>query len=273
VELLARYPGALSSRVIGDAIRDPDPLVRRATVAGLDSAPREQRVYWLAPMLRDPVRAVRIEAARQLAALPDSAIGETHRAAFNAALADLEESHRVNQDRADGRIGLGNLYLARGRSGEAEAAYRSALAFDPVPVPAVVNLADFYRAGGRESKAEAVLRQGLVSHPRNAALSRALALSLVRQGRKPEALKLLASSAAENTDVAYLYALALDDAGRRGEALRVLERALPKSNGSRDILVALASFEQRDGNLEKAAGYLKRLAAINPYDPALAESR
>jgi len=140
-------------------------------------------------------------------------------------------------------------------------------------VPAVVNLADFYRAGGRESKAEAVLRQGLVSHPRNAALSRALALSLVRQGRKPEALKLLASSAAENTDVAYLYALALDDAGRRGEALRVLERALPKSNGSRDILVALASFEQRDGNLEKAAGYLKRLAAINPYDPALAESR
>src|SRR5262249_3321814 len=43
IELLGRYPGALSARVIGDAIRDPDPLVRRATVAGFESAPREKR--------------------------------------------------------------------------------------------------------------------------------------------------------------------------------------------------------------------------------------
>ena len=269
VALLARYPGALSARVIGDTIRDADPLVRQATVAGLDSMPREQRLYWLAPTLRDPVRAVRIEAARQLATVPDAAIGESNRAAFSAALAELEESHRANQDRPEGRIGLGNLYLARGRAAEAEAAYRSALAFDPVLVPALVNLADFYRAAGREAEAEELLRKALAAHPRNPALTRALALSLVRQKRKPEALKLLAGAASADADAAYLYALALDDAGRRGDALRVLERALPRANGNRDILLALASFEQQSGHPEKAVSYLKRLAAINPDDPAL----
>jgi len=273
VALLARYPGALSAAIVGQTIRDPDPLVRQATVAGLDSLPREQRLYWIVPLLRDPVRAVRIEAGRQLESLPESAIAQADRAAFGAALAELEDSHCANQDRSEGRIGLGNFYLARGRAAEAETAYRSALAFDPVSVPALVNLADFYRATGRESEAEEQLRKGLAAHPRNPALVRALALSLVRQKRKPEALKLLAGAAQGNADVAYLYALALDDAGRRGEALRVLERALPESNGSRDILLALASLLQQSGNPDRAAAYLKQLDAINPYDPALTAAR
>jgi Flp pilus assembly protein TadD len=137
----------------------------------------------------------------------------------------------------------------------------------------VVNLADFYRAAGREREAEELLRKGLTARPRNPALPRALALSLVRQGRKPEALKLMAGVAAASPDVAYLYALALEDAGRRAEALRALERALPKANGSRDILLALASLQQQSGNSGAAAAYLKQLAAINPSDPALAAQR
>jgi Flp pilus assembly protein TadD len=55
-------------------------------------------------------------------------------------------------------------------------------------VPAWANLADLMRLLGREAEVESLLREGLAVNPRAAALHHALGLSLVRQGRKTEAL-------------------------------------------------------------------------------------
>jgi predicted CXXCH cytochrome family protein len=262
LDLARRYPGALSGRLFVAALQDPDPLVRRIAVIAFEAAPPERRAKALGPLLADPVRAVRIEAVRLLAHEPGTS------------LAELEASHRANEDRPEGRVGLGNLALARGRAGEAEAAFRSALALDATSVPAAVNLADLLRGTQRESEAEKVLRDNLALRPREPALIEALALSLVRQQRKREALQLLAA-AARGKDaaprLAYLYALVLDDAGRRAEALRALEAALPRAEGNRDILIALASLYREAGKSEHAAAYVRRLAEINPGDPALPE--
>jgi predicted CXXCH cytochrome family protein len=273
ITLLERYPGARSGEVIAAALADADPLVRRAAAGGFELASAEQRVAMLAPLLRDPIRAVRIEAARMLVPVPAIAIGEANRAAFDRAVAELEASHRENQDRAEGRLSLGNLFLARGRLQEAEAEYQAALEFQPLPVPAIVNLADLYRATNREPQAEAILRRGLAEHPNQPAIVRALALALVRQERKQEALTLLANAASAGPDVAYLYALALADEGERDDAIAVLEKALPASDGNRDILLALASFYGERGDAARSAEYLQRLQAINPTDPALFTGR
>ncbi len=273
IALLERYPGARSGEVIAAALADPDPLVRHAAAGGFELASADQRVASLGPLLRDPIRAVRIEAARLLVSVPPIALGEANRAALDLAVAELEESHRENEDRAEGRLSLGNLFLARGQLQLAEAEYQAALAFQPVPVPAVVNLADLYRATSRESQAEAILRRGLGEHPDDPAIVRALALALVRQQRKPEALTLLSGAADDAPDVAYLYALALADDGRRDDAISVLEKALPSSDGNRDILLALSSFHGERGDAARSAEYLQRLQAINPADPALFSGR
>lgn len=273
IALLERYPGARSGEVIAAALGDPDPLVRRAAASGFELASAEQRVTLLAPLLRDPVRAVRIEAARLLVPVPAIALGEDNRPAFDRAVAELEGSHRENEDRAEGRLSLGNLFLARGQLQEAEAEYRAALAFQPLPVPAIINLADLYRATNRETQAEALLRRGLEAHPGQPAIVRALALALVRQQRKPEALTLLSGAAPADAGVAYLYAVALADEGRRDDAIAVLEKALPSSDGNRDILLALSSFYREGGDAGKSAEYLQRLQAINPTDPALFTGR
>jgi predicted CXXCH cytochrome family protein len=260
LDLARRYPGALTGRLFVAALTDADPMVRRAALTGFEAAPPERRAKLIGPMLSDPVRAVRIEAARLLAHEPGTS------------LAELEASHRANEDRPEGRVGLGNLALARGRSADAEAAFRSAIALDPASVPAIVNLADLLRSTHQEGEAENVLRAGLALRPREPALIEALALSLVRQQRKREALELLAAAARAKDAalrLAYLYALALDDAGRRPEALRVLEAVLPRADGNRDILIALASLSRESGKAEQAASYVKRLAEINPGDPAL----
>jgi len=110
--------------------------------------------------------------------------------------------------------------------------------------------------------------------PNEAALQEILALSLVRQKRKPEAVQVLARARAlpsATSYTSYLYAVALADAGRRPEAIKVLEAAARK-RGDRDVLLALASFRRDAGDVAGAKAALDRLAAINPGDPVLGRS-
>jgi predicted Zn-dependent protease len=103
------------------------------------------------------------------------------------------------------------------------------------------------------------------------ALQEALALALVRQQRKPEALRLLARASARpgaTTRSRYLYALALADAGRAREAVAALEAAA-RQRPDRDVLLALAAYRRDAGDAAGAQAALDRLAAINPGDPAL----
>src|SRR5436190_1938757 len=75
-DLLKRYgAGSVPASVAGT--RDTDPAVRTAAVASLERVPPEERVPLVAPLLADPRRAVRIEAARVLSAAPLDRFGAT----------------------------------------------------------------------------------------------------------------------------------------------------------------------------------------------------
>jgi predicted Zn-dependent protease len=139
-------------------------------------------------------------------------------------------------------------------------------------VPAYANLANLLRDRGDEAAAESMLREGIAATRNHAALEHALALSLVRQGKKPAALALLARAAAQaprDVRIQYTYAVALHDAGKRGEAVKRLEALVPRANGDREVLLALAAFKREGGDVAGSERYLKQLAAINSEDPAL----
>ena len=274
IELLARYPGRTMDDAVRRALGDADPLVRHAAVTAVQAATPEQLLAVLAPLLADPVRAVRIEAARRMAPVAMRLDG-TWRASFDKAIAEFEAVQRGNLDRPEGWMNLGNLHLDRGEAAQAEEAYRSALKRDPRFVPAYVNLADLKRSQQRDAEAEAVLREGLRAAPDAAALREALGLTLVRQGRKAPALAELAAarkSAPDASRYAYVYALALHDAGRRADAIRVLAESA-KRHGDRDVLLALAMYRSEDGDHAGAQEALKAVEAVNPDDPALAQFR
>ena len=271
LDLLSRYPGSPVLMALQRGLDDGDPLLRRAAVLGQQRLEPAGRVVALSPLLDDPVRAVRIEAARLLAPAAASLAAQPKKS-FDRALAEFEAAQAENADRPEALANLGNLYLSRGETARAETAYRKAISLDAHFVPAYVNLADLYRGTKREADAERALREGL-RHIRNAAaLHEALGLALVRQGKKPEALAEFAAAAKaapEEPRQVYIYAIALSDAGRRPEALRLLEAAAQRS-GDRDVLLALVSFKIEAGDRIGAEKYLHALAAINPDDPALA---
>ena len=270
LELLGRYPGRTALMALQRGLDDADPLLRRVAVLGQQRLAPADRMAALAPLLEDPVRAVRIEAARLLAPAAAS-LSAPRRKNFDQALAEFEAAQAENADRPEALVNLGNLYLSRGETARAETAYRKAIALDAHFVPAYVNLADLYRGSRRDADAERVLREGLRMAPNAPALREALGLALVRQGRKAEALAEFAAAAKAAPDEprqAYVYAIALQDAGRGPEALRLLQ-ATAQRRGDRDVLLALASFANQAGDRAGAEKYMRALAAINPDDPAL----
>lgn len=271
IELLARYPGASTESVLRRALGGSDPLLRIAAIQASASLPPQALPELLTPLLTDPRRAVRLEATRVLINAGMPADSRAPRI-MQAAVAEFEAVQRGNLERPESWMSLANLQMQRGAAQEAEQALRGALQVDAQFVPAYVNLADLYRATQRDTQAEAVLRDGLKQAPAAAALNEALGLALVRQGRKREALPVLGAAVKadpQNARHAYIYALALDDAGRRREAIDVLTAAAEKT-GQRDVLLALAQLRAASGDRPGAAAALRRLAAINPEDPALA---
>ena len=253
--------------VVRGGLKDADPLVRRAAVAGVEGADPVSRVELLAPLLDDPVRTVRMEAARILAGVPRDRLTDAQRTALDRALAEYVAAEAFNADRPESHVNLALLHSTQQRPGEAEAELRTALELDPRFVPAAVNLADLYRATGREPEGESVLRDVLKRDPSSAVAHHALGLLLVRGKRMPEAvaeLEAAARLAPESARYGYVYAVALNEKSGPKPATEVLLRVLARHPYDRETLSALAAYARAQQDPRQALIYARRLAELDP---------
>jgi len=249
------------------ALSDPDPLVRAKAVEATDGFQPDTRWQFANPLLKDPVRLVRFEAARTLAPVPNSLLSPEQISVLDTAVDDYIRAQRVNEDMAPFHINIGVAYQQRGRPDKAEAAYRDAIRIDPTFVPAYVNLADLYRERKREDEGEKILREGLTVSPNSADLHHALGLLHARQRRYPEAVAELGKATSltpDNARYAYVYAVALNGAGKPDAALRVLGEAYRRNSYNREILLGLTSILRDRGRSKEAARYAEELVAVMP---------
>jgi predicted CXXCH cytochrome family protein len=267
--MLADHPDPVLESSLPRALSDEDALVRREALTALHLFAPPARARLAAPLLDDPVRIVRIEAASALAGEPEAALSADARAAFDQAAQEFLAVQAYNADRPEAAMLSAGFRARRGQTDVAERGYRSVLATDPGYVPAYLNLADLYRAAARESDAEATLRAGLVAAPDNAMLHHALGLALVRGGQMELALSKLARAAElapEETRYAYVHAIALNDAGDAPAALEALDTALEHAPESRELLLAAATISRDLGRPAEALRHARRLAQLYPDD-------
>lgn len=245
VELLAAHAGPDTPAALRESLRDPDPLVRRAAAAAIESIDPADRVAIAGPLLQDPIRTVRLEALGSLLDAPASSLGAAQRAAVEQVVAESRAVQRLNADRADAQVNLGTLEARLGNDAAARAAFATAIRLQPVYAPAYVNLAELERRAGDEPAAEAALRRGIAAAPDVAELHHALGLVLIRRNVKSEALPELARAATlapDNARYAYVYGVALHDLGQPQKARQVLEEALQRHPASPEILSALIGY-------------------------------
>ncbi|MFZ9037020.1 MAG: tetratricopeptide repeat protein [Gammaproteobacteria bacterium] len=251
-------------------LKDAEPEVRIAALGLVELADPANLVLAAAPLLEDPVRGVRVEAARILAAIPDDQFPARRRDALAAALNEYVTSLQQNADWPAANASLGNLYSRQGHADRAIEAYRRALELDPLFVGAYVNLAETYRTQGRDDEGEAVLLRGLEQLPEASDLHHALGLLQVRQGDTAAAvdeLKLAARLAPDVVRYTYVYAIALHSTGRVDEALAVLSDADARYPNTPDILGTLVSIYREAGDNREALVYAQKLASALPGNP------
>ncbi len=268
--LAARYPGAPATQAIGAGLADPDPLVRHAAAVACETLPLAELPARLAPLVSDPVRAVRIEAARQLVAGSPTLGAATE--PWKAAIEEYVAVQRALFDRPEGHANLAMLRAEQGRDAEAEQLLRAAIRMDPRFVPAYVNLAEVLRGKGSEAGVEDVLREGLRVVRDSAPLHHALGLCLIRQRKNADGLVSLATAAElapDDARLGYVHAIALHDLVGPAAGSAELERVLSRQPMDRAARLTLAEWRARAGDAAGAAALLAELRRINPYDPAL----
>ena len=247
-------------------LTDSSALVRRGALAALRAADPSTRLRLASPLLSDPVRTVRAQAAMSLLDLSGS-VPDDVRGAFDRALEDYLSEQRFNGDRPEAQTNLGTALATLGRPEESIAALREAIALDRTFVPAYVNLADVHRAQGQEAEAERVLREAIAIAPSAADARHSLGLALVRQRRIREALAELAEAVRLQPDaprLSYVYAVALHDTGSPEQAIDVLEASIARHPYDRDTLYLLASYALEAGTVDAARKYAERLSTLDP---------
>jgi tetratricopeptide (TPR) repeat protein len=267
---LLRHRTTASIHALERALTDPEPLVRLAAAGSADSLGLDSRLSLLGRLLDDPLRAIRIEAARGLADAPAERLASEQRAALDRGLAEYRQAQEINADRADAQLNLGILASRRRESEAAQRAYERAIALDPTFVPAYVNLADHYRARAQDERGEHVLRQGITRVPKAAALHHALGLLLVRRGRTGDAVTALgraAELAPNSARYAYIHGVALNSTSAGDRALAVLQGAHERHPGDPDLLVALTTISRDRGDRVAAQGYARKLLQVAPELP------
>ncbi len=268
--LLGGENGSAPKELLGSAVHDADPYVRRGAIAAAESVEPAEKVALLASLLGDPIRTVRIDAARALVSAPKNLMTSSDRAAFDLALQEYLATQQIDTDRAEAHVNLAALMVEQGNMAGAEAEYKTAIKLMPAFGGAYVNLADLYRLQARDVEGEKVLRHGIAVSPADAGIHHSLGLALVRMKRLPEALpefQRAAELAPREPRYAYVYGMALEASGDSKAAVRVLLAASARHPGSRSILEALVTVSVKSGDAPTANASIRKLEALAPGDP------
>ncbi len=257
--------GALSSRetmhVIQRQLSSEDNLVRAAAAHSLDFLPALQRYGLLQPLISDPIKSVRMEVASQLSELPLAQLPPEYARELTALREEYLETLELNADMPEAQFNLGNYYTAIGDPLGAEKAYRWAISLSPAFTSALLNLADLYRANGLDRKAASLLEKAVGMAPDDPATHHAMGLLLIRQKNLEKAVEFLGKAAKlnpGNVRYSYVYAVALYESGTHDQAIAMLEAVLEQQPGNQEIISALASYYQQQGDDEKLQNLIQK---------------
>jgi Flp pilus assembly protein TadD len=266
VDLLSGYPGAEARAGVEKALSDPEPLLRVTAVGRVGEADPGRLAVLLGPLLQDPVRGVRAEAAARLAGPPSRRLTGAQQTAFSEALSGYEAGQRYMSDLPSGPYNLGNLYAALGRSADAEKQYRRAIAIDDQLFLARSNLAMLLAVNGRGAEAETLLREARAQQPGHAGIAFNLGLLLAERNDRAGAEEMLRAALSADPRLApAAFNLAVLVGERKPSEAASLARTAAQLRPD-DVRYAwtLGYYQSRAGDLDGAEKTLRALLAAHP---------
>ena len=275
VSLLSRRPTQAGLQAIAAALADTDPIVRENALEGLQGVDISIALQLASGLLSDPIRAVRIQAARQLVAGHATLRAGSDASAFDSALAEYQEYLDATADRPGSHMGYGLLYSALGEPAKAEKSYRDAFRNSPDNIESRINLAELMYQQGRSDEAGAMLLECVSIAPERGVAHEALGRHLVRVRDYDRALISLAEAVRlmpDNAHIHYFYGVALNQLGSIDQALPPLQRAHELEPSNQEDLVGLATICRDHDRWDLALKYANQLFALDRRYGELYES-
>jgi len=270
VDLLQRYPGEQANEALNRALGDEEPLVRLTAIRSLNALQHPGRGEMVAPLLYDPVKAVRIEAAMNLSDADRDRLKPAEREVYESNLRGYRDAMEYSGDFAFGRYNLGNLAMKLGENAMAREHFQAAIGIDDLFYPAKVNLALLLNAEEENGQAEKLLREVLAAYPERFEVVYNLALLLGEMGKYEEAavyFERAAEGIPDRPRIRYNLGLTLQTLGRLDEAERQLLLALKADPTNLDTLYALAAHYLKRRRLPQARRIADRMIEAHPEAP------
>ncbi len=269
IRYLSAYPSVKAQDALRKALNDPDPLLRLTAAENYLPADSATLLQALLPLLGDPIKSVRMEAASRLATYPKTAFGELQLPLFVRALEEYKQSQEYVADFPAGSYNLGNYYSKLKDLPRAEENYLAAIAIDNLFYPAKLNLALIYYKQGKTGPAERLYLDLVENHPEVAEGFYYLALLYGEQKRYTEAITLLETASALpdcNPRAWYNLGLLYQATGQNDKCVAALQRGLNEESCSYDLLYALFAFYMNQHDRVKATPYIERLKSCFPNE-------
>jgi Tfp pilus assembly protein PilF len=270
VSLLANYDDSLSKKAVEKALSDPASLLRHSALNGFQPQNVQSFEKLLLPLLNDPVKGIRTEAAIRLSVVPENQLSEPARKARKSALDEYVNVNLYTSDFPGGRYNLGVMYANSGDFEKAAECYRAALKIDGLFYMAKVNLATVYNQQKKNEDAERLLKEVLTENPEISQVNYSLALLLAEMGKIEESHKFFLKAAELLPDqprILYNLGLVENSQGNPDKAEDYFLQALKRDPDNFDFLYAICTFYLEHKQNLKAGEYARRLIKRYPQNP------
>lgn len=271
---MSRIGGADVAADVKAAAGEPDPLVRLGAAEAVGNLPPDLRLDAGGKLLGDETRAVRVAAAMALGSTPSPDFLGDQRKSFDSAVEDLRAYVKANADVAEAQSNYGTFLSGQRRAGEAEKAFRKAIALDSTLAGPHINLAELYRATGQNDKSERAYAEAIAISPDHADLRYGHALALIREKAMAEAIRELNEAIRldpGNARYKTTLAIALDSLGRTEDAFDLLARAVAGGELDANLLGTALNYGLKLRRFPETLKYAEALARLQPDNPQIAE--
>ncbi len=267
LELLGQYQGLEVLAQFKKSLDSDEALIRQTALAFMPGLAPAQRIKLVGPLLSDPVKGVRIEAARNLTSIPNRELDQNLRKQHDKALNEFQEALEYSGDFANSRMNLGALHIYQGDPELAVAALQKAIAIDRNLYAAYRNLAVLYSQQQKLDLAEATLRQALALDDTLYGIHYSLGLLLAEMKSYEEAiihLKKAADGWPHHGRAHYNLGILLEFLQRGPEAEIALEQAIRVEPENMQYLTALARLYVAEKKLDQAADLAEKILLADP---------
>lgn len=270
LSLLGRYQDDEVLAAFQKGLESDESLIRRTALLFLPMPSLEQLLKMAGPLLDDPIKGVRIEAARTLTRVPPDQLGKRFQVSFAKALAEFETTALYSADFAASRLNLGAIASYQGNPEQAAEQFQKAVSIDRDFYTARTNLAVLYSRQGKNELAEEQLRKALAVNPDLADVHYSLGLLLSEQKKYREAVEHLQKATAgmpENARAYYNLAQLLLFLHRDREGESALLQTIIIEPGNMNYLEAVARFYLEKKDLAQARKIGEQMIEQVPENP------